>query len=628
MIKDTLALESLLNMALTEDQKNRLLKDSRFQALIKRQSPALSIQEQIRIRTERQKLEKPPETPTLPEIEKETGTKDITIETRKPIRDFLKDAITIKPEQVEKVKKFFEPTKKVRARDVLREAVTFLTESEQKFGQTLGDALAVKSKAVTQAQESQEALDSLNQQVAIKIIELKAQGKDTAKLEQVYKNNTEQRFNLEEIAPSVLKSAKQIFGEGVGVATDIASAGTFGTGAIGARTGRLLKTTKQVAAPLAKTTKQAFVAGAKATAPTGAAVGAGFGLSSALQEDKNLVDITKQTIKGIATGGILSGILGGLSSTAKFQKTERATKLKQKAVEQYKKGLKATKEKQKENVDKIVDELLEKKIFGSRKKLLAKAEKGIALADDEYEKLGELQGFSSSDELLKRVQKLKERLKTKSGKVLSTNKTKFNALQGLEDDIVSLQSYDVLISDLATGELKPSVLQQELRELAQQYGNEVYDTRKSIKTVTDSKTLSQVKNVDSAIRDILSSDPRNVKYTQINKVKTLNSRLKSVLDETINRQSGQLKTKLTDLFGATIGGGLGRLVSLPAAIISTVVGGGLVHMLNSTWWNTMQAVNKAKLADKLLQQSQKQLGVTLQLFTRQGIKAVNEFLER
>jgi hypothetical protein len=209
-------------------------------------------------------------------------------------------------------------------------------------------------------------------------------------------------------------------------------------------------------------------------------------------------------------------------------------------------------------------------------------------------------------------------------KPISVNSTKINQLQKMKGDIEALQLYN-----------KPTeAYQQDLRELAQDYGNTIYDTRKSIKTVDDSGALSQVRKIDSAIRDVLNTN--NPDYAQINKVYTLNSRLFDVLDETAKRQESRPLISWFNAIvgsgGATAGGTAGGFVAGPAgSTVGSLAGGGLAvgltTALNSTWYNTLRAVQKANLADKLTEVgSLEGAKYWVRILNSEGVKGVNQLL--
>lgn len=629
-----------------------------------------------------------------------------------------------------------EPPKKDGILKTLGKAVI---SSELKFGKSIADAMPsfVPGSAAWTNKQNEEIFN--NQQKMMDNLlaqrkKMKAEGKDTSHIDQGIKDLQEQMskpaIDINETNASINKSAKQIFGEGLGVATDIASFGTYGNAAKGAQTGKLLitgKASKAVAkvlpvgtsvfektVPTATSKLAAFGKGFVEGAKTAVPIGAAYGASASAQADEDYPTILKKAL----TSGSISGIIGGTLSGLANMRNVKPEVLKQEAIDSYKRGLNATKEKYKEQTDKIIPDLLDERAWGTRKQLLKKAEKGIKLSTEEYQKLGELQGAVETDGLIGMIDDeisnysqggiafseksnavqsaIDNHLKTASQilddpdmakkvadaggvkaviadaqrnivdqlrhngitevgdlidnmdiskmdsideysrtlkqvvteampqKPISVNASKINQLKKLKDDILALQLYN-----------KPNqAYQQDLRELAQDYGNVVYETRKSIKTVDDNSTLSQVRKIDTAIRDLLNK--KNPEYADINKIYTLNSRLFDVLDETAKRREARPLISWFNAIigssGATIGGTTGGVAAGPVgSAVGTLAGGslavGLTTALNSTWYNTLLAVQKAKLADKLME-----IGTLnaakywVQLLNSQGVKAVNQLL--
>ena len=231
-------------------------------------------------------------------------------------------------------------------------------------------------------------------------------------------------------------------------------------------------------------------------------------------------------------------------------------------------------------------------------------------------------GINSADDFMNTLkQSVADGLQPKP---ISVNSSKITQLQKLKGDIESLQLYN-----------KPTeAYQQDLRELAQDYGDTVYETRKSLKTVDDSNTLSQVRKVDTAIRDLLNTN--NPDYAKINKVYTLNSRLFDVLDETAKRKEARPLISWFNAIvgsgGATAGGTAGGFIAGPAgSTVGSLAGGslavGLTTALNSTWYNTLRAVQKAQLADKLTEVGSLEAAkYWVKIINAEGIKGVNQLL--
>lgn len=614
-----------------------------------------------------------------------------------------------------------------------------LISSELGFGKSIADALpsfVPGSAAWTNKQNEQIFANqhAMMDNLLAARKKLKIEGKDTSHIDSAIKDLQEQMskpaIDINETNASVNKSAKQVLGEGLGVAADIASFGTYGQAAKGAQTGKLLVSGK-MSGVLAKalpegastvfektiptaTTKLAafgkgFVEGAKTAVPIGAA----YGASSSMQADEDIPTIIKKSVTSAGVSGVIGGTLSGLAN----MKNLSPETLKKEAVESYKRGLNATKEKYKEQTDKIIPDLLDDKTWGTKKQLLKKAEQGIKLSNDEYAKLGELQGTVETDGLLQKIDDeignysqggraftekansvqntidnhlqtatqllddpaMAKEIKKAGGisaiiadsqknivdqlrhngindigdlidnmdvskmdsideysrtlkqivseampqKPISVNASKINQLKKLRDDIEALHLYN-----------QPTeAYQQDLRELAQDYGNVVYETRKSIKTVDDNSTLSQVRKIDGAIRDLLNTN--NPDYAKINKVYTTNSRLFDILDETAKRKEARPLISWFNAImgstGATIGGTAGSAAGPVGSTVGSLAGGslvvGLTTALNSTWFNTLRAVQKNQLAEKLMEiGSLNAAKYWVQLLNSQGVKAVNEIL--
>ncbi len=615
-----------------------------------------------------------------------------------------------------------------------------LISSELKFGKSIADALpAFVPGSAAWTNKQNEELMAREQEITANLIrtikEKRARGEDTTRLEAVLRQQAEQGgkppIDINETNASINKSAKQIFGEGLGVAADIASFGSYGNAAKGAQTGKLLVKGK-VSGVLARALPEGASTAFEKTIPTATSkiaafgkgflegareavpVGASYGAASAMQDDEDLPTIMKRALGSGAISGVIGGTLSGLAN----MKNVSPETLKKEAVESYKRGLNATKEKYKEQAEKIIPDLLDEKAWGTRKQLIKKAEKGIALSNEEYQKLGELQGSIGTDGLLSKIDDeianysqggrafgektqavqstidnhletarqlladpdMAKQIKKAGGtaaiiadskknivdqlrhngiddigdlidnldlgkmdsideysrtlkqvvseampqRPISVNSSKITQLKKLRDDIQALHLYN----------MPKEAYQQDLRELAQDYGNVVYETRKSLKTVDDNGMLSQVRKIDGAIRDLLNTN--NPEYEKINKVYSLNSRLFDILDETAKRREARPLISWFNAVmgssGATVGGTAGGFAAGPAgSAAGTVTGGvlavGLTTMLNSTWFNTLRAVQKSELANKLMEVGSLEAAkYWVKLLNSQGTKAVNEIL--
>lgn len=202
-----------------------------------------------------------------------------------------------------------------------------LTRSEQKFGQSIAAGFAGNNlpdaidkgagDALQNLSDSTRSLVDSQLRVLKAIQQAKAEGKDYSNLVRTYNASAEQLNqapDAHDIIPSIDKSAKQVFGEALGVATDIAGAGS------------LPGVAKAVTAPIT------FLKGAKAGAKAGAILGAGYGaaqgVAGGLQENLSGSEVLKKgategLIGGVA-GGLFGALTGGISGAVKGRNLKKA----------------------------------------------------------------------------------------------------------------------------------------------------------------------------------------------------------------------------------------------------------------------------------------------------------------
>jgi len=465
------------------------------------------------------------------------------------------------------------------------------------FAESITGAIAAPAEARRQQEQVQRQIGT-TADILRQSQELKVQGKteEANKLLEDYIGMQEIQAvptgveTLQKIVPAAAKTEKQVAGEAIGTILDIASAGVYGKG---------LQATKTVG--------EAALSGAVPSA----LFGTGFGISGAMQEDKELKDILGRGALGGVIGGAFGASLNALSKG--IQNKAFAKKLEEKAIDQYKKGFKATTNKQKEVLQKITPDLVKSKIWGTQKNLLEKASAGVKLSREEYKKLGKLEGIANIQGVYNKIDDEIARYTLPGGKVPRINKTKVLALNDLKGDLDAIKILNQSRSN-------PQAYQQSLRELSEMYGKALYDTSKSLKTVEDNAVLSQVKKVDSVIRSLLAKE--NPTYAEINKVNTLSSRLKGLIEENIKRKTGQ------DAFGLmnTIAAGAGIITGAPSGIASAGGYGlgllGTMNLLKSTWFNTLSAINKQKIAEQLSKISLKEIPEAVKLIERQFVKQI------
>lgn len=592
-----------------------------------------------------------------------------------------------------------------------------LTSSEQALGKHMG-TIAAAPENVSKLNTVVDEFQTQSTKMIDAIDKAKAEGKDTSRLQNIFKTyNQHAPQSKDFVSPEMTKELEKGFwqtaGEVGGVALDVASAGTYGKAAAGLSSGVLGKATKQIIAPAATKTG-AFLKGAATAAKEAVPMGVGYGVTSAMQENKSLGETAKSGLVGGLVSGVASGVIGGLLNKSNID----PSKLKQEAVDQYKKGLMLTKEKYKEKADKLIPQLLDDQTWGSKKALLDKANKGIELSGKEYEQLGELQGVIDTPDILKNIDDQiasmsqggragAEKLKAINDEVtnqltsakqimaeLSTDPTvaspgtvkevldraKINIVDGLRKgyglndvadsienniDLAKMDSIDeysravqkiiedykpqpISINTEKVNTLKklrnditslqvfnkttPQAYQQDIRELAQAYGKDLYDSRKAQKTINDSKVLSQVKTVDSSLRELLNT--KNPEYEKINKVYHTSTELFDIIEEAKKNEMssvfGKIKEYLGTLgwgvVGSAAGAATGGLTVLPVATAG-LVAAGTASFFKSTWYNSLRAVQKNNLANKLAEMGGKELSDLMIQIYRQGPRVLDQFTQ-
>lgn len=206
---------------------------------------------------------------------------------------------------------------------LLSRAFNALTGSEQAFGRTLGGAIAAPAVSQQIGEEAGQDVEQHNATLqAIQKARAEGRTEEANRLAQGMAQRNlggVQAPTLETIIPESQKSARQIFGEGAGVAADIASAGLFGKGANAARTGQLLTGSEKVAGlasragvpftGVTQAVKAPLLQRAGALAKEGAALGGLYGGSQQAQQNASAMDIFKGAAGGAVLGGGISGAL-------------------------------------------------------------------------------------------------------------------------------------------------------------------------------------------------------------------------------------------------------------------------------------------------------------------------------
>ena len=187
----------------------------------------------------------------------------------------------------------------------LRAIGSSLIKSETGFGQSIAAAIGGTFPSLAGGDDIARAnkfTEQVRTNLLQKIKEKREAGDDTSRLIGALKTlDSEVNFYdilNESTGGSLNKSAKQVFGEGFGVATDI-----LGAGALPGGIGKITK---------ARSFGQGVLQGAKAGAIGGGIFGTAQGATRAAQEDKTGGEIVGAGIRGGVIGGVTGGVAGGV----------------------------------------------------------------------------------------------------------------------------------------------------------------------------------------------------------------------------------------------------------------------------------------------------------------------------
>jgi hypothetical protein len=190
-----------------------------------------------------------------------------------------------------------------------KKVADFFTGSSQKFGKTIGTAASVIDPETSKMRE--ETLSSTNKQVDdyIKI----AQAEPDKKRAEAFLLAAQKLADTDKIDifnnPEYQKTAKQVFGEGLGTALETLSWGTYGKVAGAA------SKVPTIAKPIVSPSKQ-ILGAVKEGAKIGGVFGTTYGTSEAMQENKSALDIAKSGLKSGVMGAVTGGTISGAISAA------------------------------------------------------------------------------------------------------------------------------------------------------------------------------------------------------------------------------------------------------------------------------------------------------------------------
>jgi len=193
-----------------------------------------------------------------------------------------------------------------------------LIQNEKNFGESIAGAAIPYLGSIggqtqfDRARDTQQgAIDALTKRIQ----EKKANGEDTTRLVKVLKDMTSTPTMSEtDFNPALNKSSRQVLGEALGVATDIAGFGTYGKGF---KTLSMTKALPSTLGAVGTGSAKTFISGALKGATTGLVSGATFGglqgASRGLQNNQKGSSLAASTIGGAVIGGALGGVVGGVT---------------------------------------------------------------------------------------------------------------------------------------------------------------------------------------------------------------------------------------------------------------------------------------------------------------------------
>lgn len=192
------------------------------------------------------------------------------------------------------------------------------------FGESIAGAIIPHTSAQENLNKARQMQTDSQTQLINLIKEKRAKGEDTSRLIQALRDSGYSLPSDSDLNPAINKSAKQVAGEALGVATDIISAGS-GPGVA-----------KNIVTKPA-TILGGIASGALKGAASGALSGGVQGVARGMQEDKSLGGIATEGTVGAVTGGALGGIVGGVSGGIAGGLRSRATP-RAEAAEAFKSG--------------------------------------------------------------------------------------------------------------------------------------------------------------------------------------------------------------------------------------------------------------------------------------------------
>lgn len=193
------------------------------------------------------------------------------------------------------------PQKSGKKESLLKRAGKFLIESERGFGESVAGAIFAPT-ALRQIEGQQKKQKETQDKLLKELRRKRKKGEDVSGILRALSKTTSGETALKDVLPATEKSAKQIAGEGAGVALDILS---FGAGP---------KIAKRVVKPIvARTFSRGLAQGAKQGVKAGAIYGGGQSAARTAQKDQSGAQIASAGVTGALFGGVTGGAVGGVA---------------------------------------------------------------------------------------------------------------------------------------------------------------------------------------------------------------------------------------------------------------------------------------------------------------------------
>ncbi|MEW6126724.1 MAG: hypothetical protein AB1757_06775 [Acidobacteriota bacterium] len=356
--------------------------------------------------------------------------------------------------------------------------------------------------------------------------------------------------------------------------------------------------------PGAKVGSQAVKQGARQiitrAAGKGTAIGALSGGGVGLQkEDKTVGSVVKDTTIGAGAGALFGAAAGALSKPA-------ASGLRTSAEKSYSKGIGATTKENKMLSDKVVPELIDRKVTGlTRNTLYNKAQRNVEKAgealEEGYAKLPK-NAQTTWTPVFNSIRQAKEELIVND---VVMDVGRYRALQGLEKDL-----FDIVGG--SAKEAREAVVSVETARKVRQILDRSISQKSKIFGLTGKETdrLAVQKLAANSIRQQLAEDFPDI--AKLNKEFTFWSNVRQVVGDTIQRTKSQnpISDQLA-IEGGAIAGGV-----IKGTVGNVIVGAATLKFLKqavqSTGWRTTSAIIKTSLANSLAKGDFKKANILLQ----------------